>query len=64
MPTVPLGKPPLGPNHREGFLVLLDDMPHGANQGAVMRMEMSSYKLDPVPFLLTEQAQEKLVGEL
>lgn len=32
MPTIPLGKPPLGPNHREVFSVLLDDMPHGANQ--------------------------------
>ena len=32
MPSVPLGKPPLGPNHREEFLVLLDGMPCGANQ--------------------------------
>lgn len=32
MPSVPLGKPPLGPNLREVFVVLLDGMPCGANQ--------------------------------
>lgn len=32
MPSVPLGKPPLGPNHSEVFSVLLGGVPCGANQ--------------------------------
>lgn len=64
MPSVPLGKPPLGPNCGEAFLVLLDGSPHGVSQSDSDEDEERNCKPGPSPYPLKEQPLRKNISEL
>ena len=64
MPSVPLGKPPLGPNCGEAFLVLLDGSPHGVSQSDSDAGEERNCKPGPSPYTLKEQPLRENISEL